>query len=96
MDVSNPAAVSGAPFGQWADEGNKVHIQWNIGSPTDLAKNGENLEGTGERWTPFHLADGERLEGTFVRQMEAGLRSQWIVLKKDGTFTGKRHDGEAA
>jgi hypothetical protein len=88
MDVSNPAAVSGAPFGRWADDGNKVHIQWNIGSPTDLARNGNNLEGAGERWTPFHLADGERLEGTFVRQMEAGLRSQWIVLHKDGTFAG--------
>jgi hypothetical protein len=88
MDVGNPANVSGAPFGRWADDGNTVHVQWNIGSGTDLAKNGENLEGKGERWTPFHLADGERLEGTFVRQMEAGLRSQWIVLHKDGTFTG--------
>jgi hypothetical protein len=88
MDVGNSASVSGAPFGHWADDGNAVLIQWNIGSPTDLTKSGENLEGKGERWTPFHLADSERLEGTFVRQMEAGLRSQWIVLHKDGTFTG--------
>lgn len=88
MDVSNPAAVSGAPFGRWTDDGNTVHIQWNNGSPTDLTKNGQSLEGKGERWTPFHLADGERLEGTFVRQMEAGLRSQSIVLHKDGSFIG--------
>jgi hypothetical protein len=88
MDVSNPATVSGAPFGHWTDDGNTVHIQWNIGAPTDLTKNGKGLEGKGERWTPFHLADGERLEGTFVRQMEAGLRSQSIVLHKDGTFSG--------
>jgi hypothetical protein len=88
MDVSNPAAVSGAPYGHWSEDGNTVHIQWNIGSPTDLAKNGANLEGKGERWTPFHLANGELLEGTFVRQMEAGLRSQSIVLHKDGTFIG--------
>ena len=40
MDVGNPAAVSSAPFGRWADDGNTVHIQWNIGSPTDLVKNG--------------------------------------------------------
>jgi hypothetical protein len=29
------------------------------------------------------------LEGAFVRQIEAGLRSQWIVLHKDGTFMGE-------
>jgi len=28
------------------------------------------------------------MEGTFVRKMEAGLRSQWIVLHKNGTFEG--------
>lgn len=88
MDVANPAAVSGAPFGHWTDDGNMVHIQWNLGSPTDLNKNGENLEAKSERWTPFHIADGDRVEGTFVRKMEAGLRSQAIVLRKDGTFVG--------
>ena len=88
MDVANPAAVSGAPFGRWSEDGNVVHIQWNIGAPTDLAKNGDNLEARSEKWTPFHLADGDQLEGTFVRKMEAGLRSQAIVLRKDGTFVG--------
>lgn len=88
LDVANPAAVSGAPFGHWTEDANAVHIQWNIGKPTDLTKNGVNLEGSGERWTPFKLADGEVLEGTFVRKMEAGLRSQAIVLKRDGTFQG--------
>ncbi len=88
MDVANPAAVSGAPFGRWSEDGNVVHIQWNIGAPTDLAKNGDNLEARGEKWTPFHLPDGDVLEGTFVRKMEAGLRSQAIVLRKDGTFVG--------
>lgn len=88
MDVSNPAAVSGAPFGHWIDDGSAIQIQWNYGKPTQLARNGPDLEGSGERWTPYRLADGERLEGTFVRQMEAGLRSQWIVLHKDGTFSG--------
>jgi hypothetical protein len=88
MDAADPNAVSGAPFGHWTEDENSVHIQWNIGSPIDLTKNGNNLEGKGEKWTPFHLADGELLEGTFVRQMEAGLRSQSIVLHKDGTFLG--------
>jgi len=88
LDVANPATVSGAPFGHWTEDANAVHIQWNIGGPADLLKNGSNLEGKGERWTPFKLADGELLEGTFVRKMEAGLRSQAIVLKKDGTFSG--------
>jgi hypothetical protein len=88
MDVANPAAVSGAPFGRWTEDGTAVHIQWNIGAPTELAKNGDNLEAKGERWTPFHLPDGDLLEGTFVRKMEAGLRSQAIVLRKDGTFVG--------
>lgn len=88
LDVANPTAVSGAPFGHWTEDANAVHIQWNIGKPTDLTKNGANLEGSGERWTPFKLAAGEVLEGTFVRKMEAGLRSQAIVLKRDGTFQG--------
>ena len=88
MDVADPAAVSGAPFGHWTDDGSTIHIQWNIGAPTDLAKNGATLEGKGQRWTPFHLPDGELLEGTFVRQMEAGLPSQSIILRKDGTFVG--------
>ena len=88
MDVANPAAVAGAPYGHWTDNGATIHIQWNIGAPTDLVKKGNTLEGKGERWTPFQLADGERLEGTFVRKMEAGLRSQWIVLHKNGTFEG--------
>ncbi len=88
MDVADPAAVSGSPFGHWTEEGNGVHIQWNIGAPSDLMKNGDNLEARGEKWTPFHLADGDLLEGTFVRKMEAGLRSQAIVLRKDGTFVG--------
>ncbi len=88
MDVTNPAAVAGAPYGHWTDNGDTIHIQWNIGGPTDLAKKGNTLEGKGERWTPFQLAEGERLEGTFVRKMEVGLRSQWIVLHKNGTFQG--------
>jgi hypothetical protein len=88
MDVSNPAAVSGAPFGRWTEDANAIQIRWNIGAPTELAKNGPNLEGKGERWTPFHLPDGDRVEGTFVRQMEAGLRSQSIVLHQNGTFSG--------
>jgi len=88
MDAGNPAAVSGAPYGHWTEDESAVHIQWNVGAPTDLAKNGNNLEGKGERWTPFHLAEGQRLEGTFVRKMEAGLRSQSIVLHQDGTFSG--------
>jgi hypothetical protein len=88
MDVANPAAVSGAPFGHWTEDENAVHVQWNIGSPTDLIKSGDKLEGKGEKWTPFHIPDGDLLEGTFVRKMEAGLRSQAIIVRKDGTFIG--------
>jgi len=88
MDVSNPAVVSSAPYGRWSDDGSAIHIRWNNGAPLDLAKNGANLDAQGQHWTPFHIADGERLEGTFVRQMEAGLRSQAIVLHQDGTFQG--------
>src|SRR5437660_12362243 len=70
------------------DNADTIHIQWNIGAPTDLAKKGTTLEGKGERWTRFQLVEGERMEGTFVRKMEAGLRSQCIVLHKTGTFEG--------
>jgi len=88
MDVADPAAVAGAPYGHWTEDEHSVRIQWNIGAPTELAKNGANLEGKGERWTPFQLAEGDRIEGTFVRKMEAGLRSQAIVLHQNGTFSG--------
>lgn len=88
MDVANPAAISGSPFGRWTDQGDSIQIQWNIGAPTVLAKDGNNLQGKGEKWTPFHLPEGDLIEGTFVRKMEAGLRSQAIVLRKDGTFVG--------
>jgi hypothetical protein len=88
LDVANPAAVTGSPFGHWAEDTGAVHIQWNVGKPSDLAKNGAELDAPGERWTPYKLADGEILQGTFVRKMEAGLRSQAIVLKQDGTFVG--------
>jgi hypothetical protein len=88
LDVANPAVVAGSPFGHWTEDDSAVHIQWNIGKPSDLAKNGAELDAPGERWTTFKLADGEILQGTFVRKMEAGLRSQAIVLKQDGTFVG--------
>jgi hypothetical protein len=76
------------PLGHWTEDTGAVHIQWNIGKPSDLAKNGAELDAPGERCTPYKLADGEILQGTFVRKMEAGLRSQAIVLKPDGTFVG--------
>lgn len=88
LDVTNPAVVSVAPFGGWSEDENSVHIRWANGSVTDLAKNGLDLEGKAERWHPYQIAEGEVIEGTFVRKMEAGLRSQWIVLKSDGTFSG--------
>ena len=88
MDVAYPAAVAGSPYGRWTDNGDTIHILWNVGGATELAKKENTLEGKGERWTPFQLVEGERLEGTFVRKMEAGLRSQWIVLHKNGTFEG--------
>jgi len=88
LDVTNPALVSAAPFGGWSEDERSVHIRWANGSLTDLAKNGLDLEGKAERWHPYRLAEGEALEGTFVRKMEAGLRSQWVVFKSDGSFTG--------
>ena len=88
MDVSNPAVVSGAPFGRWTEDANAIQIRWNVGAPTQLMKNGPNLERQGERWTPYHLADGITVSGTFLRDMGPGLRSQSIVLREDGTFMG--------
>jgi hypothetical protein len=80
--------VNGAPFGRWTEHANTIQIRWNLGSPTELFKNGPNLEGRGERWAPYHLADGVTLGGTFLRNLGPGLRSQWIVLHEDGTFMG--------
>jgi len=88
LDVTNPSVVSGVPFGQWTEDGNAIQIRWNDGQAAVLAKNGQNLDGAGQHWTPFVLADGVNLEGTFVRKMEAGLQSQVLVLHKDGTFAG--------
>lgn len=54
---------------------------------TQIKKGGQGNEHRAY-WTPYRIADGERIEGTFVRQMEAGLRSQSMVLHKDGSFAG--------
>jgi hypothetical protein len=51
-----------------------------------LTQAGESLAGGGVRYNPWRLADGVRLQGAFVRRMEAGIRSQGIVLTKDGLF----------
>ena len=88
LDVANPSVVSGVPFGQWTEDANTVHIRWNNGQATDLAKNGTSLDGSGQHWTPFVLSDGVTLEGTFVRKLEAGLHSEVLVLHQDGTFAG--------
>jgi hypothetical protein len=45
MDVANPAAVAGAPYGHWSDNGDTIHIRWNIGGPTDLVKKGKYSRG---------------------------------------------------
>ncbi|HEY2708058.1 MAG TPA: hypothetical protein VGI95_08390 [Caulobacteraceae bacterium] len=86
LDVTDPRVVSQGGFGRWSQQGGTITVNWNYAQPSVLTRNGANLEGRGERWSPYHLADGDRLEGLFVRRMEAGLRSQAIVLKPDGTF----------
>jgi hypothetical protein len=88
IDAADPAAVSGAPFGHYTEDSSAIHVQWNGDGVTDLIKNGANLDGSGQHWTPYVIADGQVLEGTFVRKLEAGLKPQWMVLKKDGTFSG--------
>ena len=88
MDVADPSAVSGAPYGHWTEDANAIHVTWNVGAPSELTKSGNELHAKNERWTPYTIADGQHLEGTFVRKMEAGLKSQVGVFHEDGTFQG--------
>ena len=86
LDVTDPRVVSQGGFGRWQAQGGQVRIDWNYANPELLTRSGQNLEGPHEHWTPYQLMDGVKLRGAFVRRMEAGLRSQAIVLREDGQF----------
>ena len=78
LNVADPSAISGTPFGHWTEDSSAVHIQWNSGGASDLAKSGPNLDGKGEQWMPYVLADGQLLEGTFVRKWKrVSVPSGW-------------------
>jgi hypothetical protein len=86
LDVTDPAIVGQSGFGHWRQQGQTISIAWNYAPPEVLTQTGEGLAGGGVRYNPWRLADGIRLQGAFVRRMDAGLRSQGIVLTQDGSF----------
>ena len=85
LDVTDPGVTGQGGFGRWSQQGQTISIRWNYAAGEVLTKAGDSLTG-GVRYSPWRLADGMRLQGAFVRRMEAGLRSQGIVLAQDGTF----------
>ena len=86
LDVTDPGVVGQGGFGRWRQQGQTISIAWNYAAPEVLTQAGEGLAGGGVRYNPWHLADGIRLQGAFVRRMEPGMRSQGIVLAEDGSF----------
>ena len=86
LDVTDPAVVGQGGFGRWRQQGQTISIQWNYAGPEVLTQAGDALAGGGVRYNPWHLADGVRLQGAFVRDMGPGLRSQGLVLTQDGSF----------
>jgi hypothetical protein len=86
LDVTNPSVVGQGGFGRWTQQGQTISINWNYARGEVLTKVGDALSGGGVQYNPWRLAEGVRLQGAFVRRMEAGLRSQGIVLAQDGTF----------
>jgi len=86
LDVTDPAVVGEGGFGRWSQQGQTISIRWNYARGEVLTKSGDGLSGGGVSYHPWRLADGLRLQGAFVRRMDAGIRSQGIVLAQDGTF----------
>ena len=86
LDVTDPSVVGQGGFGRWTQQGQGIGIQWNYAAPEMLTQSGDALVGGGVTYKPWHLADGLRLQGAFVRDMGPGLRSQGIVLTQDGLF----------
>jgi hypothetical protein len=86
LDVTDPGVIGQGGFGRWTQQGQTISITWNYAGGEVLTKVGDALAGGGVRYNPWHLAEGVRLQGAFVRRMEAGLRSQGIVLAPDGAF----------
>jgi hypothetical protein len=86
LDVTDPGVTSQGGFGRWTQQGQTIGVTWNYAGPEMLTVSGDALVGGGATYEPWRLADGLRLQGAFVRRMEAGLRSQGIVLTEDGAF----------
>jgi hypothetical protein len=86
LDVTDPSVVGQGGFGRWSQQGQTISINWNYAGGEVLTQQGAGLVGGGVTYNPWHLVNGERLQGAFVRRMDAGLRSQGIVLAQDGTF----------
>jgi len=86
LDVTDPSVTGQGGFGRWSQQGQTISINWNYANGEVLTQDGDALAGSGVRYNPWRLADGIRLQGAFVRDMGAGLRSQGIVLSQDGAF----------
>ena len=86
LDVTDPSVTGQGGFGRWSQQGQTISINWNYARGEVLTRTGDALAGGGVRYNPWRLADGIRLQGAFVRDMGAGLRSQGIVLAQDGAF----------
>ena len=86
LDVTDPSVVGQGGFGRWSQQDQTISINWNYAPAEQLTVAGDSLEGGGVRYNPWHLADGVRLEGVFVRPNDPGLRGQAIVLTQNGMF----------
>jgi hypothetical protein len=86
LDVTDPSVVGQGGFGRWSQQDQTISINWNYAPGEVLTVAGDSLEGGGVRYNPWHLADGVRLEGVFVRPNDPGLRGQAIVLTQNGMF----------
>ncbi|HLY79980.1 MAG TPA: hypothetical protein VKQ70_11430 [Caulobacteraceae bacterium] len=86
LDVTDPSVVGQGGFGHWQQQGQTISINWNYAAPEVLTAEGNALEGGGVKYNPWPLADGQRLEGVFVRPNDPGLHGDAIVLTQNGMF----------
>lgn len=86
LDPRDPSQIGARAMGHWTESGGKISINWQIGLPTALTRDGTNLMEEYNRWTPYAPIDGLRLDGRYQRVVPFG--PPWeITLHRDGRFT---------
>ena len=86
MDPRDPAQLGARRAGRWTERNGTITIDWQIGSPTTLTRDGQQLREQYTVWSPYPPVDGLRLDGRYQRRPEEYVSPSGITFHRDGTF----------